>query len=794
MTDRYTHHTATTHTLHAWGAQGALEVTAPLAGVLRVRSAPHARHTSLAYPHLPEKRSFAVTHTEPQPISVQHEHGAIRVSAAGLTLHVDPRAGTWSAHDTQGRTLARARDTRGDPDSQLHRTTLTLDAPQGAAYLGFGEKTGPLDKRGLRFTFWNTDHFPYHTDSDPLYASITTCTVVHEGVATGLFLDESWRTEVDVAHHDPDALTWVSAGPELDLYVIAGPTPVDVLRRYTTLTGRHHLPPLWALGAAQSRWGYENEDDIRAVIHGYRSRDLPLDAVYVDIDYMDAYKVFTWDPQRFPNPKVLTDEALRQGVRLVPIIDPGVKLEPGYRVYEEAREGDHLVRSSRGEVLVGEVWPNPAVFPDFTREEVQAWWATHFQGLVDAGIHGVWNDMNEPACFTVRDTQSTLGEIERTRGNLEGKTLPYDARHGKKRHLEVHNVYALGMNAAARHGFERAAPDRRPFLVSRAGSPGLQRYAALWTGDNTSAWSHLALSVPMLCGLGLSGIAFCGADVGGFLGNATGELLSRWTQLGAFYPMMRNHAAAGTRDQEPWRFGDDTLSAVRDALRMRYRLLPLLYTLMWEAHETGLPPMRALAVHHADDTHAVREDSAFLFGPDVLVAPITRAGAEKRVTYLPEGQWLEFFNLHAPGRVLAGRQDVIARIDARTVPAYLRAGGAVPLTQAAPHTTTATWNTLTWHVHVAASVRGTLYEDAGDGHGEHRVTTLTGTLNDGTLRLERATSGALSVNRDAETLVLYGLGRVEHASGATDWTQNDAAVRVTVPGDWTAVTLTTRNH
>ena len=775
--------------LHVWGESDALEISSPHEGVLRVRYAPGARRLSLSYPRLPEKRSFAVVGGEAQALHVEPDETTLRVSGGGLKLDLDLADGLWQAWDADGHSLARATEVRADPASLRHKTGLSLHAPPQAAYLGFGEKVGGLDRRGLRFTFWNTDHFPYHTDSDPLYASVPFCTVLEGGRAGGLFLDESWRMEVDVASLDSRALAWSSAGPELDLYVIAGPGIADVLRRYTALTGRTPLPPLWSLGYVQSRWGYENEDDVRAVIEGFRSRNVPLDAVCVDIDYMDAYKVFTWDPQRFTDPAGLLKETQAGGVQLVPIIDPGVKVEAGYPVYEEAVQAGYLVRNSRGDVLIGEVWPKPAVFPDFTREEVVSWWASHFAAFASAGVHGVWNDMNEPSCFTVLNVESDLGEVERSVGLIEGKTLPYDARHGKRRHLEVHNAYNLGMNEAARLGFLRAYPDRRPFLISRSGFAGLQRYGALWTGDNTSAWSHLRLSIPMLLGLGLSGLAHCGADVGGFVGDANGELLTRWTQLGAFYPFMRNHSAAGTRDQEPWRFGDEVLNGVRQAIELRYRLLPTLYTLMWEAGQSGLPPMRPLTLHDPHDPDALREDGTFLFGPDLLVAPVLEGGVAKRLTYLPAGRWLELFNVQGGGQIHEGGQSVVAQVGLNTVPVYLRAGGAVALTESAAHTTHANWPALTWHVHAADRIAGRLYEDAGDGYGPSRVTTLRGERDGDTLRLTREVRGELAPERQEETLYLYGLSAPQSVSGALSWAFENGALRLGAQADWGEITI-----
>ncbi|RKG64080.1 alpha-glucosidase [Corallococcus sp. CA054B] len=780
------------HRLRLSGRHAVLEVSCPLPGVLRLRHAPVSSEIGFLHPELPGKRSWSVIAEEGHPLKVERDGERARVTAEGVSLEVDVESGTWRFQDAQGRELARCVDVSGEVQAAYpmsrHRARLKLRAPEGERYLGFGEKVGPLDKRGMHFTFWNTDVVPHHPDTDPLYQSIPFFVGLRDGVAWGFFLDESWRSEVDVALADASRVAWESWGPELDCYLFAGPLPADVVRRYAALTGRPPLPPLWSLGAQQSRWGYENAQDIRGVIQGYRQRNLPLDCVYLDIDYMDGYKVWTWDSARYPDPAGLVREAAAQGVRLVPIIDPALKLEPGWNVYEDAKARDYLVRYDRGGVLVGEVWPKPAVFPDLTRPEVQRWWGGLHRDFVALGMAGFWNDMNEPSCFGVQPDVGILtltSERAEGIGQVEGKTLPYDARHGEKRHLEVHNVYALGMAKGAFEGLRELRPETRPFLLTRAGFAGIQRYSAVWTGDNSSHWTQLETSLPMLMGLGLAAVAHTGVDIPGFIGRANGELLVRWMQTGTFYPLMRNHAGKGTSPQEPWRFGEPYLTLARAALERRYRLLPTLYTLMHEASETGLAPLRPLLMEAPGDAEAVGAFDQLLFGRDLLVAPVVRPGQTKRLAYLPAGAWLEWPGLERTGEVREGGRHVIADGPLDTVPVWLREGGAVALTRPAMHTTDANWKHLEWHVHAAPELHGRLYEDAGDGYGESRLTELRGGVTAGVLRLERSETGALVRARTEETIRVYGLTSVRKVTGAKAHRFENGVLELQVAADWT---------
>jgi alpha-glucosidase len=780
-----------------WNEQGAVQIGCPLPGALRVRAAPSSLLSSARHPHLPQKQSVAVVGEGALPLSVDERGETLIIRAEGVCLEVDLRRFTWRLLDPSGRLLAEAvevggRVSHGYPEPAW-TTWLGLHTPADEAFLGFGEKTGPLDKRGLRFVFWNTDVLPHLPDTDPLYLSIPFCLGLRGGVAWGLFVDETWRMEVDIAQADPLRMTWQSAGPELDLYLLTGPHPVSVLERYTALTGRCALPPLWSLGAHQSRWGYGSAQEILEVVRGYRDRDLPLDCVHLDIDHQSRYRSLTWDRVTLPEPGVLVDACRQLGVHLVPIVDPGVRLEAEDPIYEAAKDGEFLVRSDRGDVLVGEVWPDPCVFPDFTRPEVQAFWSRLHKPLLDAGIAGFWNDMNEPAAFAVQLPERELTPPTQARGllpKIEGPTLPWDARHGSRRHIEVHNVYGMGMAQATSRAFSEHAPGRRPFVLTRAGFAGIQRFAAVWTGDNSSTWMHLELSIPMLLGLGLSGVPFAGADVPGFLGTPTPELMVRWSQLGVFYPLLRNHSARGTPPKEPWRLGETTLGHVRRALQLRYRLLPALYTYLMDASRTGLPPLRALPLDAPGEPDALAAFDQFLFGPDLLVCPITRPGQRQRLAWIPPGTWLEVPQLERQATAHQGPSHAVVGAPLEHLPLLLRQGGAVPMTSCSLHTRSADWPELEWVVHVGPRINGQLYEDAGEGAGPWRQTRVRGgELADG-LWLERTVDGSLALGRAAERLRLLGLGAsVRSVEGAEFETHDDGSVTLHAPAHWRRIEL-----
>ncbi|TCJ18292.1 DUF5110 domain-containing protein [Rubrobacter taiwanensis] len=646
----------------------------------------------------------------------------------------------------------------------------------GERYFACGERTGGLEKTNSHQIFWNIDPPAGHTASfNNLYTSIPFLLALREGRAWGLFFDSTHRVEFDLAREDEDLSRFEAAGGSLVYYVFCGPTPRAVLDRYTELTGRTPMPPLWALGHQQSRWSYMTADRVREIAREYRERDLPCDVLYLDIDYMDGYRVFTWDKERFPDPEGLISELGEQGFRVVTIVDPGVKVDESYRIYAEGRERDFFCKTRGGEEYRNVVWPGLCAFPDFTSERVREWWGENHRALLDAGVAGIWCDMNEPSLAIPKQS-----------------TMPPDVVHPgdgePKLHAQIHNAYGSLMARAAREGLGRLRPDRRPFVITRAGYAGLQRHAMQWTGDNSSWWEHLWMSMPQLQNLGLSGVAWAGVDIGGFFGDANGELLARWYEFGVFQPYCRNHSAKGTVDQEPWAFGTEYEAVIRKMLKLRQRLLPYLYTLFEECHRTGAPILRPLLFEYPEDETTYALDDEFLLGSALLVAPITRPGIEHRHVYLPEGEWFHLWS----GERTEGPAHILARAPLGEPAVYVKANTPVPLWPESGHTGEGK-DPLTLFAYPSEG-RGefTLYEDAGDGYehesGVYARRRVECEAGDGTVTVrlgERA--GGYEPPRERVRLELRALESrprsVTLDGGDADWEYGEETLTVELPED-----------
>jgi alpha-glucosidase len=623
--------------------------------------------------------------------------GAARWSD-GLLSFADPD-GNIVAADAEPMTLVGDSNPFAVPVTGGGPRVVKRRAP-GERFFGCGERTSGLEKTGSHQVFWNIDPPQGHTASfNNLYTSIPFVLSLVDGRAHGVLFDSTHRVEIDLAKADPERVTYSAAGGDLVYYVILGPTPADVLDRYTALTGRTPMPPLWALGNQQSRWSYMSDAELRRIAGEFRARGIPCDVLYLDIDYMDGYRVFTWDDERFPDPSGMIASLAEDGYRVVTIVDPGVKADRGYDVYREGRARGFFCLTREGAEYRNVVWPGICAFPDFANPDVREWWGSLHAGLLDAGVAGVWCDMNEPALFV--PLQSTMPEDVVHRG--AGRT---------QHHAEVHNAYGQWMAEATREGLARLRPERRPFVISRAGYAGLQRHALQWTGDNSSWWEHLWMGMPQLQNLGLSGIAWCGVDVGGFFGDCDGELLARWTEFGIFQPFCRNHSAMGTVAQEPWAFGEPWESICREMLLLRMRLLPYLYTAFEECHRTGAPVLRPLLFEFPDDPVTYTADDQFLVGSALLVAPMTRPGLEHRHVYLPAGSWAHWWT----GEIVSGPAHVLAHAPLGQPALYARANTPLPLGDPIQHTGEPSG--LTWRVFASpGSSSASLYEDAGDGHG-----------------------------------------------------------------------------
>ncbi|MYL32172.1 DUF5110 domain-containing protein [Pontibacillus yanchengensis] len=474
--------------------------------------------------------------------------------------------------------------------------TLTVHKSPDAPVYGLGEKSGFLNKNGSKISNWNTDVFaPHNKDTVELYQSIPFA-IIHEPgrVSTGIFFDNSYRTEFDMQRYE-NKMTIRADGGGVNSYIMLGEDIKDTLQHYTKLTGTTPLPPKWSLGYHQSRYSYQSQDEVEKVVALFKKYDIPLDCIFLDIHYMDGYRVFTFDEDRFPQVEQMVSELKEQGIDVVPIVDPGVKQDVDYPVYKEGMLKGYFSKYLSGEVYHGEVWPGTSAFPDFFQENVQKWWGALHECYTQLGVRGIWNDMNEPSVFN--DTKTMDLDVMH---KLDGKLIS---------HKEGHNLYGIYMSKATFEGLQALMPNTRPFSLTRAGYAGVQRYSAVWTGDNRSHWEHLEMSLPMSMNLGISGVAFCGADVGGFSSDTTPELLIRWTQVGAFLPYFRNHSVQDSIYQEPWVFGEETMMSVKKYIQLRYRFIPYLYTLFYEAEQTGLD-IEWLAYYSSDKemVGAVYED------------------------------------------------------------------------------------------------------------------------------------------------------------------------------------------
>lgn len=525
-------------------------------------------------------------------------------------------------------------------------------------FYGLGEKTGHLNKRGCYFENWNTDNPEPHVESDKtMYKTIPFLMTLTEKGAYGLFFDNPHFSAFDLGKESQDYFYYGVMDGNLDYYFLAGPTPEDVVTQYTGLTGRTPLPQLWSLGYQQSRFSYHPISRVKTVAEGFRTHQIPCDVIHLDIDYMDDFKVFTFDPVAFKGVEAMIDDFKAKGFKLVTIIDPGTKKEKGYAVYDEGIREGHFATDKDGIVYVNKVWPGDSVFPDFTRQKTRKWWAKQHKALVDMGVAGIWNDMNEPASFN--------------------GPLPEDvqfANDGRPTdHREVHNVYGHLMCQATFEGL-KTYDGKRPFVITRAAYAGTQKYACVWTGDNQSFWDHLRMAIPMLLNLGISGFSFSGTDVGGFSFDTTPELMARWMQVGAFSPLFRNHSCVHTRDQEPWALGDETLAVSKKFIELRYRLLPYLYDCFRTGSQNGLPVLRPLMLHYYEDANTHELNDQFLFGRHIMVAPVVTQGARRRMVYFPKGTWQHYES----GEVTIGPCYKIEEAPLESCPIYVLEGSFIP--------------------------------------------------------------------------------------------------------------------
>ncbi|MCB2154503.1 glycoside hydrolase family 31 protein [bacterium] len=571
---------------------------------------------------------------------------------------------------------------------------------QAERVYGLGETGENFDKAGVRYSFSNTDD-PSHNPRQNYYTEIPFSIHLRpDGTPPhAVFMDNPSRGHYDLGWSDPSVAAYRAGKGDMVVWLLFEDTIRELLSAWSDLTGRMERPPIWALGNQQCRWSYFPEARVREIASEFRSRRIPCDVLYLDIDYMDGFRVFTWDPERFPDPKKMLDDLREDGFRVVAIVDPGVKIDKEYHIYKDFIERDEFFVEDpeTGKPFIGEVWPGDVHFPDFTNPEVRKRWG-EFQEkhLLEPGISGIWNDMNEPSNW--KDGAKTLAN----------DVIQHD--FGLHRtHEHIHQIYGMTMARTSAEGFQTARPNDRPFVITRSGWAGVQRYSMVWTGDNHSTWASMPFDLRSNLGMSLTGVPFVGCDIGGFVHDCYGELYARWIEWGVFQPFCRTHTATGTADQEPWSFGPDVERIARRMIELRMQLLPYLYTAFVEASETGAPINRPLVFEHQNDATTHRIADQFLVGADLLVAPILEHGKERRAVYLPAGEWIHYWSnkRHEGGRWIVEDAPLGAP------PVYVRAGAVIPMHPVRQNTAEAGLDLMFLDVFPANQLHGGLVEDDG---------------------------------------------------------------------------------
>lgn len=564
-------------------------------------------------------------------------------------------------------------------------------------FLGLGEKSGGVNRRGSSYDNWNTDSFGFDNETDPLYVSTPFFIGIREGKPYGIFLDNTYKTHFNFGTSNNNRFSYFSAdGGDMNYYFIQGDTVADIIKQYAKLTGTIEMPPLWSLGFQQCRYSYYPDFEVETIAKTFRDKKIPADVIYLDIHYMEAYKAFTFDNETFPNPKALIDKLEGMGFKVVVILDPGIKTEDGYGTYDRGVAEDIFVKYPDGTKYEASVWPGNSHFTDFTLKKGRDWWAKEMKFYTDMGLEGFWNDMNEPACW----------------GQDMPNMIEFDYEGQQVSHLKARNVYGYQMVRSTFEGARKIMGNKRPFTLTRSGYSGVQRYSAVWTGDNVAGDDFMLLGQRIVNSLGLTGIPFAGYDVGGFVEESSPALFSRWLALASFAPFFRVHSMVNSRDSEPWAYGEEVEEISRNYINLRYKLLPYFYSLFYEAHETGLPVNRSLAIsyHQEEAIYGGNAQNEFTLGEWLLVCPTTSTQNFAKI-YLPAGNWYNFFN----DEHHHGSQDLIAETGMEDLPVFAKEGAIIPMQSEIQHTRESHDQTLRLHVyHGPVQTEQWLYEDDGE--------------------------------------------------------------------------------
>ena len=678
-----------------------------------------------------EDAAYISIFTEQLQIKIDRQHLLITLlDAQGRLINQDEKGYHWQHYQQKGGKIV----------------YCSKYIQQDECFYGLGDKPTDFQLRGKRLENYGMDRYGYGWHVDPLYKNIPFYYGLHHGIGYGIFLDNTFRTFFDFGQERADVCSFWAHGGEMCYYFIYGPSLMDVAARYAKLTGTPELPPLWSLGYHQSRWSYYPASRVKEIAQEFRKRKIPCDVIHLDIDYMDGFRCFTFHPEGFPDPAGLMRELAEMGFKVVAIIDPGIKVDPHYFVYQQGIEGDYFCKRGDGALMEGDVWPGRCVFPDFTHPRVRAWWSRLCKHLTDAGIRGVWNDMNEPAVFEIG-------------------TFPDDVRHDYDgdpcSHRKAHNVYGHLMSKATAEGVSRYLMPHRPFVITRSCYAGAQRWTSVWTGDNTASWEHLFIAAIQCLRLSISGISFAGSDIGGFIGEPTPELYVRWLQMATFHVFMRTHSASNETNfhQEPWAFGQKNEFIARKFIKLRYRLLPYFYTTFWQYSTYGFPMLRPLVFVDQHDADTYNRAEEFMLGDHLLISPVHAAGIQSKTVYLPAGEWYNFWN----NQLVQGKQQVEVRTPMTQIPVFVRAGAVIPQfppMEYVPESLQFQEMILdTYFIH--GTLQSVLYEDAGDGYGyrdgQCRVIHFTVHGQPDRLCIQRSCTGDFQPGYQQYRLVCHGL-------------------------------------